>query len=538
MAIKKETRPEKVKRERDALDCFDDILKYAKSGFASIDPDDLDVRLRWYGLYTQRPQEERYFMLRVKIPNGTLTSRQLKTLGQISVRYAKNTGDITTRQGIQFHFVRIEDVPDIFAELDNVGLTTSGACGDITRNVTGCPLAGINADEIIEAEPFVQAIHTHFLNNKEFSNLPRKFKITVTGCPNYCTGHEINDIGLIAVNRPDKSPAFDLWVGGGLGAKERFADRLGVHVFPQQVVEVTHHIAAIFRDHGNRGSRSLARLKFLLKEWGPEKFLTELESRLGFKLTKGEAPLVPVNANRAHVGIFRQKSRGLYYIGAASERGKFSGKEMIETAQLAEKHGAGRLRLTTTQNVIILDVPAEERFALSEALSKINFQTAPSVFRTGTIACTGNVFCKLALAETKISSSDLIKHLETVLPEFKEPLRISVTGCPNSCAHYQICDIGFVGDFLKTPNGKIEAFRVYLGGNLGENYRFGRELNHKVPASEIKFFAEHLLRQYLKLRLTEHENFQNFLARQTIEELEEIVGTAGTNQLSEAVRTV
>ncbi len=520
--VKKETRPEKVKRERDALDCFEDILRYAKTGFAAIDPDDLDVRLRWYGLYTQRPESDGYFMLRVKIPNGTLTSRQLETLGKISVRFASNTGDITTRQGLQYHFVRIEDVPAIFAELERVGLTTSGACGDITRNVTGCPLSGIDADEIIETESFVQAIHEHFLNNKDFSNLPRKFKITVTGCPLYCTGHEINDVGLIALKRPNGHAVFDLWVGGGLGAKERFADRLGVHVFPEQVIDVVHHICAIFRDHGNRGSRSLARLKFLLADWGAEKFLSELEDRLGYQLTRGASPSVPGTANRAHIGIFPQKDEGLYYVGAATERGKFSGTEMIEVARLARKHASGRIRLTTTQNVIVLDVPGKERFALSTGLSLVNLQTKASVFRTGTIACTGNVFCKMALTETKISSSELIAHLENVFPDFKEPFRISVTGCPNSCAHYQVCDIGFVGDFINTPTGKIEAFRVFLGGHLGENHTFGRELNHKVPAPEIKFYAERLVRRFLESRVGETEDFQSFLARKSVDELEEI----------------
>ena len=519
---KKETRPERVKRERDALDCFDDILRYSREGFKSIDPDDLDVRLRWYGLYTQRPEEEGYFMLRVKIPNGTLTSKQLETLGQLSVRYAQNTGDITTRQDIQFHYVRIEDVPAIFKELDHIGLTTSGACGDITRNVTGCPLAGIDADEIIEAEPYVEAIHNHFLNNREFSNLPRKFKITVTGCPLYCTGHEINDIGLIALRRADGRVAFDLWVGGGLGAKERFADRLGVHVFPYEVIEVVHHIASIFRDHGNRGSRSLARMKFLLEDWGPEKFRVELESRLGEKLTDGDAPQVPLNANRAHIGIHQQKQNGLYYVGAASDRGKFYGSEMIEVARLARQYGGGRVRLTTTQNLVVLDVPENERFALADELDTIGLKANASVFRTGTIACTGKTFCKLALTEVKLRASELMEHLERVFPDFKTPFRISVTGCPNSCAHYQVCDVGFVGDFINTPEGKKEAFRVYLGGHLGDGYTFGRELDHKVPAEEIKFYVERLARNYLEMRVSANESFQSFIARYSVDELEQI----------------
>src|SRR5258708_2803383 len=286
--VKKETRHEVVKRERDGLDCLDDILRYAREGFQSISDDDLDVRLRWYGLYTQRPQEEGYFMLRIKVPNGILSSRQFETLGKLSVRYAKNTGDVTTRQGVQLHYIRIEDVPAIFEGLAEVGLTTTGACGDITRNVTGCPLAGIDGTELINAEPLVRRVHDHFLGNHEFSNLPRKFKITISGCPLYCTGHEINDIGLVALVGED-SVVFDLWVGGGLGAKERFGERLGVHIRPDEVVKVCHHICAIFRDHGKRESSMLARLKFLMAHWGAARILDELEKRFGYELKLGES---------------------------------------------------------------------------------------------------------------------------------------------------------------------------------------------------------------------------------------------------------
>ena len=321
--IKKENKVERAKRERDGLDCLENIIAYAREGFQSISEDDLNVRLRWYGLYTQRPESDGFFMLRVKVPNGTLSGLQLETLGKLSVRYAKNTGDVTTRQGIQFHNVRIEDVPAIFDELNSVGLTTAGACGDIARNITGCPLAGIDYAEFINAEPLVEQIHRYFLGNKEFSNLPRKFKITVSGCSLYCTGHEINDIGLVAVRRSE-GIAFDLWVGGGLGAKERFGERLGVHVFPEEVVQVTHHICAIFRDHGNRDSRMLARLKFLMADWGAEKFRDELEHRLGYQLTKGEAPQIPVSTNRAHIGIHSQNQEGLVYVGAATTGGLLS----------------------------------------------------------------------------------------------------------------------------------------------------------------------------------------------------------------------
>ena len=529
MAVaKKENRVERAKRERDGLDCLEEILRYARGGFGSIDPDDLDVRLRWYGLYTQRPQEDGLFMLRVKVPNGTLTHVQLETLGHLSVAYAQNAGDVTTRQDIQLHNVRIEDVPAVFAELNRVQLTTSGACGDITRNVTGCPLSGIDASELIDAEPYALAVHRHFLDNREFSNLPRKFKVTVSGCSLYCTGHEISDIGLVAVQRANAGVAFDLWVGGGLGSKERFADRLGVHVAPEEVVEVAHHICAIFRDHGNRDSRARARLKFLLEEWGPQRFREELEGRLGRKLTDGRAPDVPVTANRAHVGIHPQKQPGLYYAGVATKRGRLPGTDMIAVAELSRRHGGGRVRLTTAQNLVVLDVPESEREQLATGLSALDLTVEPSSFRTGTIACTGKQFCKLAVTETKDRASELIEHLERALPDFNTPLRISVTGCPNSCAHYQVCDIGFVGDFINTPAGKREAYRVYLGGHLGDGHVFGRELARKIPAEEIKYYVEGLARTFLARRYGASDSFQCFIARHTTEELEGLVVTEVT----------
>lgn len=517
--LKKENNVERAKRERDGLDCFEDIARYARGGFQSISEDDLNVRLRWYGLYTQRPQEDGFFMLRVKVPNGNLSSLQLETLGRLSLQYGQNSGDVTTRQDIQFHYVRIEDVPAIFEALDRVGLSTSGACGDISRNVTGCPLGGIDETEIIDAQPLVEQVHYHFLGNHEFSNLPRKFKITISGCSQYCSGHEINDIGLIAVRRPDGAVAFDVWVGGGLGAKEHFAQRLGAHISPDEVVEVCHHICAIFRDHGNRNSRALARLKFLVADWGAGRFRDELESRLGRKVTDGEAPTVPVTGNRAHIGVHAQKQRGLVYVGAATKRGLLSGTEMIEVARLAREHGGDRIRLTTTQNLVLLDVPSRNAALLEAKLSELDLKTDSSSFRTGTIACTGKQFCKLALTDTKDRASELIDYLEGALPEFRTPLRISVTGCPNSCAHYQVCDIGLVGDFLNTPDGKVEAFRVYLGGHLGDGYHFGHELDKKVRADDVKYYVERIARTYLTERLSENELFHEYLERQTEEKL-------------------
>lgn len=510
---KREHKNERVKREKDPLDVLGDLERYAREGFGAISEDDLNVRLRWYGLYTQRPQEDGFFMLRVKVTNGTLDTRQLETLGRISQRYGRNTGDVTTRQAIQFHYIRIEDTPAIFRELAEVGITTSGACGDITRNVTGCPVAGIAADELIDGEPTAWAIHNYFLDNREFSNLPRKFKITVSGCASYCTCHEINDIGLVGVKRPDGDVAFDLWVGGGLGSKERFAERLGVHIRPDEAAEVSSHIAAIFRDYGNRESRHKARLKFILAEWGAEKFRTILEERLGRRLTDGDAPDVPVTADRAHVGIHPQKQPGLYYVGTATKRGVLNGDQMIAVARLAREYGDGTIRLTPTQNLIFLNVPQNNCLPLANELRELDLHVDASSFRTGTLACTGRQFCKLAVVETKSRAADIIEYLETALPDFTVPLRISVTGCPNSCAHYQVCDIGLVGDVLQSPEGKRDAFRVYLGGHLGNGHAFGRELDVKIPVEEAKHYVERVVRTYLDSRQGMDESFQNFIAR-------------------------
>ncbi|MGH9916191.1 MAG: nitrite/sulfite reductase, partial [Pyrinomonadaceae bacterium] len=320
----------------------------------------------------------------------------------------------------------------------------------------------------------------------------------------------------------DARIAFDLWVGGGLGAKEHFARRLGVHIFPEEVVEVCHHITAIFRDHGNREFRTRARLKFLMAEWGPERFRTELESRLGRSLVSGDAPHIPVLDNRAHLGTHAQRQRGLFYIGAASKGGLFSGTQMLQVARAARLSGSDRIRLTTAQNLVVLDVPEKSCLKLEQILGEIGLQVRPSPFRTGTIACTGKQFCKLAVTETKDRAAEIIAHLEEVLPEFNEPLRISVTGCPNSCAHYQICDIGLVGDLIRTPEGKVDAFRIYLGGHLGDGYSFGRELKTKVRAEYVRFYIEQLIRVYLEKRVGT-ESFQAFIARHEAQDLEHLV---------------
>ncbi len=501
---------ERIKREKDGLDVWTDILGYARTGFESIIPDDMD-RFKWYGLYTQRPIEDERFMLRIKIPNGIVSSAQLETIGWLSEFYGRSSGDITTRQDIQLHHIRIEDVPHIMVELDGIGLTTQEACGDVVRNVVGCPLAGVDDDELVDASPLVDLVSRLFLDDHNFSNLPRKFKISICGCAERCAQHEINDIGLVAISNDEGEVGFDLWVGGGLGARPRLANQLGVFIWYDEVAEVVTRIVEIFRDHGDRSDRRKARLKFLLTKWGPRRFRDELETRLGRKL-EDHKPLNSVAARRNHIGIGTQRQRGLHYIGVAVLAGRMSGAQMISVAGLARRFAAGRVRLTNSQNLIVLDVPRENLDQVSDALAELGLQSNGSPFRRGTVACTGKQFCKLAVVETKDRAAEIVKHLEAVLPDFHSDVRISVTGCVNSCAQYQVCDIGLVGVIGQIAGQEAEFFQIHLGGHIGDAGAFGRKLSLRVRVDETKFYLERLIRSFQNARQGA-ETFSEFVWR-------------------------
>lgn len=513
----KEPGAERIKREKDGLDVWTDILAYAQTGFQSIDPDDMD-RFKWYGLYTQSPTEDGRFMLRIKIANGIVSAEQLETIGWLSEFYARSTGDITTRQDIQLHHIRIEDVPHILNEIDSIGLTTQEACGDVVRNVVGCPLAGVDDDELVDASPLVKRVGKLFLNDHTFSNLPRKFKISISGCAQHCAQHEINDIGLVAVTNSDGEIGFDLWVGGGLGARPRLADQLGVFVWYDEVIEVVTRIVEIFRDHGDRTDRRKARLKFLLAKWGPKRFREELETRLGRQLEDLSVSQTVVS-RKGHLGVGVQRQPGLNYVGVTVEAGRFSGAQMISVAGLARRFAGGRIRFTNSQNLIILDVPHGNLERLNQGLSELNLETAASPFRRGTVACTGKQFCKLAIVETKDRAVEIIRHLETVLPGFESDVRISVTGCCNSCAQYQICDIGLVGVLGQIAGQEAEFFQIHLGGHIGTGAQFGRKLSLRVGVEDTRFYLERLIRVFQKNRFQD-ETFSEFIWRQTPADLE------------------
>ncbi len=518
---------EQVKKDNDGLAVRQRIIDvYAHRGFASIDPADLRNRFRWYGLYTQRAQgipggrtavlepeelEDEFFMLRVRIDGGQLSAAQLRTVAGVAGEFGRDVADVTDRQNIQLHWIRIEDVPEIWRRLEGVGLSTTEACGDTPRVIVGCPLAGVLADEVLDATPQLRAVADRYIGDPAFSNLPRKYKSSISGCTRFCTSHEINDIGLVGVLGPDGSPGFDLWVGGGLSTNPKFGQRLGAFVEPARVPEVWAGVTGVFRDYGYRRSRQHARLKFLLADWGPERFRTVLEKEyLAAPLPDGPAP-PESTVERDHVGVAEQRD-GRYAVGFALRTGRTSGTQLARIAGLSEEFGAGRVRTTGQQQMVILDVSDVD--GLVAELDAQDLPVRPSTFRRGTIACTGLEFCKLAIVETKVRGQWLYDELERRLPGFDEPVTINVNGCPNSCARFQTADIGLKGQIGRGPDGEdIESFQVHLGGHLGAESSFGKKFRGlKVTAAESADYVERVLRGYLERR-EPGERFAAYVAR-------------------------
>ena len=517
---------EATKAEDDGLNVRRRILEvYSRTGFASIWPTDLRSRFRWYGLYTQRPETDGYFMLRIRIPGGALTSVQLDAIGRISTEFGRDVADVTDRQNVQLHWIRIEDVPEIWRRLEDVGLSTTEACGDTPRNILGCPLAGIDAGEIVDASAPLFEANARLVGNPEFSNLPRKYKISISGCRHQCAQHEINDVGLVGTSHPSEGRGFDLWVGGGLSTNPMFAVRLGAFVPVERVADVVEGVTAVFRDWGYRRARNHARLKFLVRDWGPERFREVLEKELGFELADLEEPRPSPIADRDHAGIWPQKD-GRFYVGFSPKAGRISGHQLRAAARIAASLGTGRLRTTTQQKIVITDIAEEDAARVEEELGVLDLPVRPSTWRRNTMACTGIEFCKLAIVETKGRAAELYTYLERALPDFEDDVRINVNGCPNSCARYQTADIGLMGclntSTLYTTDRegnqveeriKTEAFLVHLGGHLGAGRAFGRKVKGvKVPASELGPYVETLIRRF-RARRKEGEGFASFVGR-------------------------
>jgi sulfite reductase (ferredoxin) len=490
---------------------------YALRGFDSIDKQDLRGRLRWWGLYTQREQgydgtwtgdenidvlEAKYFMMRVRCDGGALSTAALRTLGEISTEFARDTADISDRENVQYHWIEIEKVPEIWGRLDAVGLQTTEACGDCPRVVLGSPLAGESLDEVIDATPAIDEIVSRYIGKPEYSNLPRKFKTAISGLQDVC--HEVNDVAFIGVNHPEHGPGLDLWVGGGLSTNPMLGQRVGAWVPLDEVPDVWEAVVAVFRDYGYRRLRAKARLKFLIKDWGIEKFREVLEDEyLGRKLIDGPAP-EPLVHQIDHVGVQKLKN-GLNAVGVAPIAGRVSGTILSKVADLAEAVGSDRVRFTPYQKLIILDVPDNKVDELRAGLDALGLPSTPSHWRRNLMACTGIEFCKLSFAETRKRSQVLVpeleKRLEDINAQLDVPITININGCPNSCARIQVADIGFKGQMVDDGDGPVEGFQVHLGGSLGLDSGFGRKLRqHKVLSTELGDYIDRVVRNFVKQR--------------------------------------
>lgn len=527
---------EQFKKDDDGLNVRTRIENiYSKTGFDSIDPNDLRGRMRWWGLYTQRkpgidggktailePEEldDKYFMLRVRIDGGRLTTEQLRVIGEISEEFARGTADLTDRQNVQYHWIRIEDVPEIWRRLEAVGLSTTEACGDTPRVILGSPVAGIAQDEIIDGTPAIDEIYRRIVGNPDFSNLPRKFKSAISGSPLLDVAHEINDIAFVGVNHPEHGPGFDVWVGGGLSTNPKLGVRLGTWVSLEEVPDVYEGVISIFRDYGYRRLRTRARLKFLVADWGPAKFRQVLEDEyLKRKLTDGPAPEQPSGQWRDHVGVHQQQD-GKFYVGFAPRVGRVDGATLTKIADVAAQHGSSRLRTTAEQKMIVLDIEADQVDSVVAALEALDLRVKPSPFRRGTMACTGIEFCKLAIVETKARGASLIDELERRLPEFAEPLTININGCPNACARIQVADIGLKGQLVLDDDGnQVEGYQVHLGGALGLEAGFGRKVRGlKVTSAGLPDYVERVVTRFEEQR-EDGERFAAWVGRAKDEDL-------------------
>ena len=541
--IAKETkaqRAERLKRAKNPWEGLEEIRRFAREGFPSIPAEWIGTYFRWWGVYTQgdgagvtggqggEGRALQRFMVRIRIPNGIVTSHQLRTISDLTRRHANGIADLTVRQNIQLHWVTIESLPEILDGLWQVGLNTTGACGDVVRNVTGCPVAGVDAGEVVDASPLVLQTSQLLAGNAEFYNLPRKFKISIAGCHSWCSYPEINDIGLTAVTRTlggKPEVGFSLRVAGGLSAEPYLGARLNAFVRWNQVLPVVKGIAELFRDSEVlREHRERARLKFLFLRhgWTAERFQDELEQRIGFRLDSAVEEHPPDDVYRDHVGIHAQKQPGLSYVGAVVLRGRITADQMQNAADLAERYAGGEIRATNMQNLLVVNVPTIHADELASELGAIGLFPGGSAFARGTVACSGTEFCKLAITETKSFSRWLVEELEDRLPGFDQHLKLHVTGCPNSCGQHWIADVGIEGKKIKQHDRSVDAYYFCVGGALGLHQATARPLGYRCPATEVPDALERLLVAYLEQR-DPGENLRRFFARHSDTELREFL---------------
>jgi ferredoxin-nitrite reductase len=496
------------------------IDTYSKQGPEAINavPGEQE-RLKWVGMYPQR-QGGDAFMMRIKVPGGLLTAAQVREVGVAADAYAEGPddspvfgnryADLTTRQDIQLHWIRIADVPRIWQRFWDVGLTTVQACGDSARNVCSCPVSGIDAKEVVEAHPVARAISAYFTGNREYANLPRKFKISVTGCLEDCARVEINDIGLWPAEHSDGSIGFNVLIGGGLSDGERMASDIDVFIRPDQAVELCRGVAQLFGELGNRENRGLSRMRYLAQELGPEGFRTALDERTRFTLDPAGRELTD-RYRGDHVGVHPQKQPGLVYVGCSVPVGRMHGIDLIETARLAETYGDGGVRIGLDQNFILSGVPEERLDDLLAEPLMAKYSPFPGPFERGVVACTGSEFCRFAVVETKERAVKWARNLDAQLSAAGSGggrngdagvIRMHFSGCSASCAQPQIADIGFRGDIAHVDQHIEEAVDIGLGGSLGPDAAFIDWVTGAMPVDKVPDALLRIVGRYQSERRT------------------------------------
>jgi sulfite reductase (ferredoxin) len=532
----KAQRSERLKLEKNPWAAWDEVRQFAREGRESVVPEWAEFYFKWWGVYTQGDgagvtggvggvgKATQYFMMRIGLPNGLLTAKQLRTIADLTEKYARGVADITTRQNIQLHWLTIESLPEVVDALTVVGLSPKGACGDVVRNVTGCPLAGMDGHELIDASPLAVEIAEKLTANPEFYNLPRKFKVSVTGCPIWCSYPEINDVGLTALKRlkdGKEEIGYSVRVGGGLSAEPHLAVRLDAFVPQDKALDAVIAVCEIFREQeALRESRTHARLKYLFMRhgWTAESMLAAVEEKLGYTFDPAAEGPVAEDVYRDHVGVHKQKQEGLSYVGVTVLNGRLNPEQLHALATLSETYGDGHLRATIGQNIVLVNIPNAKTQELVSKIAALGLEVQPTVFYRGAVACTGTEFCKLAIAETKGFAKWLVGEMEERVPEFDQQIRLHVTGCTNSCGQSWIADIGLEGKKLKKDGKLVDAFYFCVGGAVGEYAGIARQIGYRAAAEDCPEAIERLLRGYLKGR-GDGENLRAYVRRTSDEDL-------------------
>ena len=545
---KKETKAQKAERlklAKNPWEAWDEVRQFAREGRAAVLPEWAEFYFKWWGVYSQGDglgvtggkdgvgKATEYFMMRIGLPNGLLTSHQLRVIGDLTKKHARNLADITTRQNIQLHWLTIEALPEIVDALTEIGLSPKGACGDVVRNVTGCPLAGLDGHELIDASPLALEIAHGLTANPEFYNLPRKFKITASGCPLWCSYPEINDVALTAIRREVndlEEIGYTLRVGGGLSTEPHIGVRIPAFIPQDKAYAVVEAVLRIFKEQIElRENRTRARIKYLFMRhgWTAETMLEAIEAKLGYKLDPSpvDEDVVPDDVYRDHVGITPQLQPGLSAVGASVMGGRLSGDQLIQLADLAEQFGDGNLRATIMQNVLVVNVPNAKTRDVTHRLAEIGLFVEVTPFWRGAIACTGTEFCKLAIAETKAFSKWLTSEMEDRMPGFDQQIKLHVTGCTNSCGQSWIADIGLEGKKIKKDGVMVDAFYFCVGGAVGKYAAIARQIGYRAAAEDCPEAIERLLRAYLAARQP-GEDLRAYFARHDDESLRnQLAGT-------------